>query len=198
MHKFSQVLNRQQFWASIRLWYGLPIPVLLVSCLCREGFNIQVTMSCKKGGFATLWHNKKRDKTAALLSDVCKDVKLEPSSHLTLNGEEQMMRKTTKANDEVLLGICGSSFWVSDQRVFFDVKVFNPNVWRYSKQTLKQCYFLNENERKHHFNTRILEMDQVSFMPLAFTVAGGIGGEVRSFYSWLAMLLLMKNGIRKS
>ena len=41
-----------------------------------------------------------RDKKATLLSDVCKDVELEPSL-LTLIGEEETMRKTAKTNDEV-------------------------------------------------------------------------------------------------
>ena len=54
-------------------------------------------------------HNKVRDITATLLSDVCKDIELEPSL-LTLNAEEQTMRKTAKTNDEVRLDICARSF----------------------------------------------------------------------------------------
>ena len=55
-----------------------------------------------------------------------KGVELEPSL-LTLNGEKQTMRKTAKMNDEVRLDICAGSFWVSGQKTFFDVKVFDPN-----------------------------------------------------------------------
>ena len=108
------------------------------------------------------------------------------------------MSKTAKKNDEVRLDICARSFWVSGHKAFFDVKVFDPNAWRYSKQTLKQCYSINENEKKRHYNTRIMEVDQGSFTPLVFTVAGGIGREVRAFYSRLATLLSLKNGIEKS
>ena len=154
-------------------------------------------MSCKKGGFVTLQHNEVRDITAKLLSDVCKDVELEPSL-LTLNGEQHTMRKTAKTNDEVRLDICARSFWVSGQRAFFDIRVFDSNARRYSKQTLKQCYSMNENEKKRHCNTRIMEVDQGSFTPLFFTVAGGIGGERRAFYSRLATLMSLKNGIEKS
>ena len=92
------------------------------------------------------------------------------------------MSKTAKKNDEVPLDICARSFWVSGQKLFFGVTVFNPNAQRYSKQTLKQCYSINENEKKRHYNTRIMEVDQGSFTPLVFTVAGGIGREVRAFY----------------
>ena len=41
-------------------------------------------------------------------------------------------------------------------------------------------------------------MDQGSFTSLVFTVAWGIGGEGRAFYSRLATLLSLKNGIEKS
>ena len=67
-------------------------------------------MSCKKGGFVTLRHNEVRDIVATLLSDVSKDVKLEPSL-LTLNGDKQTMRKTGKTNNELRLDICARSFW---------------------------------------------------------------------------------------
>ena len=70
LREFNYVLNNQQFWDSIRLQYGWPIPGLSVSCSCGES---------KKGGCVTLRHNKVRDITATLLSDVCKDVELEPS-----------------------------------------------------------------------------------------------------------------------
>ena len=43
-----------------------------------------------------------------------------------------------------------------------------------------------------------MEVDQGSFTPLVFTVAGGIGGEGRAFYSRIATLLSLKNGIKKS
>ena len=78
-----------------------------------------------------------RDITATLLSDVSKDVKLEPSV-LTLNGKEQTMRKTSKLNDEVRFNICARSFWVSGQKVFFDVRFFDPNARMYSKRFLEQ------------------------------------------------------------
>ena len=48
--------------------------------------------------------NEVRDIRAAHLSDICKDVELE-ASLLKLNGEEQMMRKRAKMNDEVRLEI---------------------------------------------------------------------------------------------
>ena len=98
-------------------------------------------------------------------------------------------------NDEIRLDICARSFWESGQKAFFDVRFFDPTAQRCSKQTLKQYYSMNENEKKRHYNTRIMEVDQGSFTPLVFTVAGGIGGEGRAFYSQLATSLLLKNRI---
>ena len=94
MRELNYVLNKQQFSDSIRLRYGWPTLGLPVSCSCGEGIKVQHAMSCKRGGgeFVTLRHNEVRDITAALLSDVCKDVELEPSL-LTLNGKEQTIRK---------------------------------------------------------------------------------------------------------
>ena len=57
---------------------------------------------------------------------------------------------------------------------------------------------MNENEKKRHYNTRIMEVDQGSFTPLVFTVAGEIGGECRTFYSRLATLMSLKNVTEKS
>ena len=43
-----------------------------------------------------------------------------------------------------------------------------------------------------------MEVDQGSFTSLVFTVVGGIGGKGRASYSWLATLLSLKNGVKKS
>ena len=42
---------------------------------------------------------------------------------------------------------------------------------------------MKENEKKSHYNTIIMEVDQSSFTPLVFTAAGGIGDEGRAFNS---------------
>ena len=53
-------------------------------------------------------------------------------------------------------------------------------------------------KRKRHYNTRIMEVDQHSFIPLVFTVAEGIESEGRAFYSRPATLLWLKKVIEKS
>ena len=70
MHEFNYVLNKQQFWDSVRLRYGWPFPGLQASCWCGEGFNVQHTMSCKKGRFVTFQHNEMRDIAATLIKSM--------------------------------------------------------------------------------------------------------------------------------
>ena len=65
--------------------------------------------------------------------------------------------------------------WVNGQEVFFDVRVLDPNARRYSNQTLKQCYSMDEKEKKRHCNARIMDVDQGTFTPLVFTTIGGMG-----------------------
>ena len=75
--------------------------------------------------------------------------------------------------------------------------VFDSKAPRYSKQTLRQCYSFNENEKKRHYSTRKMKVDQGSCTPLVFTVAGGMKDEGRAFYLRLATSLSLKNGIEK-
>ena len=82
----NYTLNKQEFWVAIRLRYNWPIPSLPSRCACGMTFDVQHSMSCKKGGFVTHRHNELRDITAKLLSEVCKDVEVEPLL-TTLTGE---------------------------------------------------------------------------------------------------------------
>ena len=78
IEEFNYSINKQQFLNAVRLRYQLPMPNLPTRCSCGEKFDAQHVMSCKKGGFVTLRHNKLRDSTGALLEEVCHDVAIEP------------------------------------------------------------------------------------------------------------------------
>ena len=58
-------LSKQQFWDSISLRYGWEMSKLPTTCPCGSKFDIQYSMSCKKGCFVTIRHN---DLTAKILS----------------------------------------------------------------------------------------------------------------------------------
>ena len=85
-------------------------------------------MSCKKGGFVSIRHNDLRDPTARIVSEVCKDIDIEPKL-LPLFGEELHGRTTNQSND-ASLDIRAQGFWNRDQQSFFDIRVFDLNACR--------------------------------------------------------------------
>ena len=72
---------------------------LPTSCLCGSKFNIQHSMSYKKGGIICILHNDLRDQTANMMSEVCKDTNIEPKLTL-LSGEELQDRTSNKSKKE--------------------------------------------------------------------------------------------------
>ena len=60
---------------------------------------------------------------------------------------------------------------------FFDVRVFDPNANRYSAQSLQRPYINNEKETKRQYNMRVLQVENVSFTLLVFSINGGTGRE---------------------
>ena len=98
--EFGFELSKQQFWDSIRLRYGWENSNLPTSCPCGSKFDIQHSLSCKKGSFAYIRHNDLRDLTSDIMSEVCKDTESEPK--LTpLSGEElQGERQTIQTRQE--------------------------------------------------------------------------------------------------
>ena len=71
-------LDKQTFWGLIRIRYGYHLTCLPEKCACGAHFDLQHSLSCKKGGFVSLRHNMIRDVTASLLDEVCHDVRVEP------------------------------------------------------------------------------------------------------------------------
>ena len=61
---------------------------LPTSCPCRSKFDIQHSMSCKKGGFTYIRYNDLRDLTANMMSEACKDTEIEPK--LTPSSGEEL------------------------------------------------------------------------------------------------------------
>ena len=66
-------------------------------------------INCKKRGFVSIRHNDLCDLTARVVSEVCKDTKIEPKL-LLLSGEELHGRTTNRSN-EARLDIRARGFW---------------------------------------------------------------------------------------
>ena len=100
-------LTKQLFWDLIRIRYGWTLTRLQAYCECCEKFDLQHALSCKKGGFVSLRHNLVRNITSSLLSEVCKDVQVEPQLQ-PLTGES--FAPSTATGNEVRLDICARGY----------------------------------------------------------------------------------------
>ena len=188
-------LNKQQFWDALRIRYNWNIPNLPSECVCGKKFDLNHALSCKKGGFVSLRHNEVRNITAQMLSEVCKDVKIEPGL-IKLTGEQ--LNVQANKNDESRLDVSALGFWSRGQKVFCDVRVFDHNALRYSRTELKKCFQKNEEEKKKSYNERVLQIENATFTPLVFSANGGMGKECSTFYKRLAEMIADKRNIATS
>ena len=188
-------LNKQQFWDALRIRYDWNLERLPANCVCGEKFDISHALSCKKGGLITLRHNELRDITANLLKEICRDVRTEPSL-IEVNGE--VNGKTANTRPEARLDISALGFWTPDQRVFFDIRVFNLQAQRYRCLELKKCFERNEKEKKRHYNERVLQVENGSFTPLVFATNGAMSRECQAFYKRMAEMVAEKRHINIS
>lgn len=186
-------LNKQQFQDALRIRYNWNLQRLPNECVCGSRFDVSHALSCKKGGFVTLRHNEIRDITAALLDEVCHNVRNEPSL-ITLDGEE-MRHKTANRSDEARLDISATGFWTLGQRAFFDIRVFDLSARRYKGLELSKCFKRNEEEKKRHYNERVNLVEYGTFSPLVFSTNGGMARECHTFYKRLSGMLAEKRGV---
>ena len=183
-------LDKQAFWDLMKIRYGHQLSRLPERCACGAAFDLQHALSCKKGGFVTQRHNSIRDTTARLLTEVCKDVRVEPLLH-PLTGET-LQERTANTSEEARLDISARGFWTSGQKAFFDVRVFNPTASRYGQMSTAKMYEVNEKEKKRSYNERIQSVDQGTFTPLVFNAMGGMSRECALFYKRLGELIADK------
>ena len=135
---------------SLNLRYNCPISRIPP---CGNNFDLNHAFSCKKGGFASSRHNDLRHITVNLLSEVCKDVCVEPQLS-SLSGET-LVPKSANISAEARLDISARGVWTTGQRAFFDVRVFNPFARRYSGLSLSRKRTDQMSQRKSIFTTTL-------------------------------------------
>ena len=106
--------------------------------------------------------------------------------------------RTGNIKDEARVDIAVKGLWISDQRAFFDIRVFNPMARRYGSQEPTKSYEINEHENKRQYNERILVVEHGSFTPLVVTALAGMGREASKFYSRLSKSVSEKREERYS
>ena len=91
--------------------------------------------------------------------------------------------KTSSNSDQDRIDNKARGFSLTSQVALFNVRVFNPTAIRYVKQQLQKSYKVNKKEKKKQYNEHILQVDHGRFAPLVMSIAGGMGGESRKFYT---------------
>ena len=97
-------------------------------------------------------HNNLRNFEASLLSDICKDVKIEPE--LLPIGDNTT--NSSNSADKARLDVSAIGIWSQMERTFLDVRVFHPNSPSYVGSDPQQLYIQHEREKKRMYNDRIL------------------------------------------
>lgn len=188
-HGFS--LHKGAFVDALALRYGWPISKAPTSCECGARFAVDHLLSCPRGGFPSLRHNEIRDFTATLLTEVCSDVKVEPE--LQEITTELMSLRTANTTEGARLDIAANGFWGGrHERVFLDVRVFNPLAPTNRQTSMDKCFSKHEKEKKRAYEQRVREIEHASFVPLVMSATGGLAKEASNFYRRLASLLAEK------
>ena len=132
--------------------YNKYIPDLPSICPCGKPFDPYHAMECKKGGFIHARHDQMRNLEAALLSEVCNDVSIEPPLQ-PVTGE-----------DESRLDVKARGFYRHGQSAFFDIRVAHLNAASYKLLPTHKILSRHENEKKREYNRRVIEIEQAVFL----------------------------------
>ena len=187
-HGFA--LNKQQFIDSVCLRYGWRISNTPSHCQCSKKNDIDHALSCKKGGYVIMRHNRIRDLEAELMREVCTDVKVEP----TLIPLANPNRVNGNTSDNARLDVAGNGVWGPMERTFLDIRVMHPNSPSYVNKDIRQIYKAHEMEKKRTYNERVIEVEKGSFTPIVVSTSGGMGNEAEKFHKRLAQLIADKRG----
>ena len=182
------VLNKQEFRDSLCLRYGWRVPQTSQFCNCGKRNDVNHALTCTKGGYVYMRHNRIRDLEANILKDVCKDVRIEPELMPIGSGGTESSNASLKAR----LDVSAIGIWGPMERTFLDVRVVHPNCPSYVGKKVEKIYEQNEKEKKRVYNQRIIQVEKASFTPLVFTTSGGMAPECTKFHKKVAQLISLK------
>ena len=188
-HGFS--LNKQEFRDSIRLRYNMRLKNLPQKCACEQNFSVDHALCCKKGGFVAQRHDNVKDLLIRCLSKVCRNVESEP--HMIPLDNESFSLRSANISEEARLDIKVGGFWSRGVNAFFDVRVTHVNSQSNQNKSTEKIFESHENEKKRHYNQRVIDVEQGTFTPLVFGTNGGFGKECDLFIKKLAEKMALKS-----
>ena len=181
------VLNKQEFRDSLCLRYGWRIPKTAQYCSCGKLNDVDHALTCPRGGFVIMRHNRVRDLEASILKDVCKDIRIEPELLPIGN-----CTNSDNTAERARLDVSAVGVWSPMERTFVDVRIVHPNSPSYQGKKMEKIYEMHENEKKRKYNQRIIQVEKASFTPLVFSTSGGMALECTKFHKKIAELIALK------
>ena len=145
IEEFGFALHKGAFQDALALRYNWQPQRATSTCGCGTKFSVEHALSCPKGGFPSIRHNKIRDLTANLLTQVCSDVGIEPDLQ-PMTGEI-LSNATSNVQDGARLDIAANGFWGARLEIF-DVRVFNQHAPSHRQSSLAACYRKQELLKK--------------------------------------------------
>ena len=186
-------LNKECFRDALCMRYGWRIPNMAAVCVCGSKNTMNHALICPRGGFVIKRHNEIRDLEAEMLDEVCTSVQKEPMLQ-PLTGEAVRGNQAEGAR----LDVSAVGFWRPSERMFADVRVFDPNCTTYKDTDPVKVYERHEREKKTEYLDRVINVERGSLTPLIFSTTGGWGKEASKFHKQLANLLAEKRNERYS
>ena len=140
--------------------------------------------------YDSLRHNRIRDLEAALMREVCHDVKIEPAL-IPLENESNRQDNGNKT-EGARLDVSGIGVWGPFERTFLDIRVMHPNSPSYVNKPIEQLYTDHENQKKNEYLERVLQIEKGSFTPIVLSTYGGFAPEAERHHRRIATLISEK------
>ena len=188
IQSLGYTLNKQEFRDSVCLRYGWNIPNTPSFCQCGSENNIDHALSCKKGGYVSMRHNRVRDLEATLMKEVCHNVQVEPEL-LPIDND---VPRPGNSKQKARLDVAGVGVWGAYEKTFLDIRIMHPNAPTYANKPIEEVYVLHEKEKKRHYNERVLQIEKGSFTPIVGSTFGGMGEEANRHHKRIAFLIAEK------
>ena len=196
IHSSGFALHKSVFRDALCLRYGWPCKDLPSQCKCGNQLSVDHLLSCPMGGYPSLRHNEIRDITASFLTEVCRNVSIEPGLQ-ELSGE-LLTHRSANTTPNARLDVAADGVWGSRfERFFFDVECSIPLLPPIVMDLL-QTHIRNMKQTRRLYEERVRHVEQATFILLILSTTGGMGKPARSFYRRLATLLSEKNNISYS
>jgi len=193
LQKYGYALNKEEFRDSVCLRYTWWIPNTPIICGCGKESDLDHLLTCQLGGYVIMRHNHIRDTEAKFLKEAgCKDVVTEPTLQ-KVNPGDCLNPKTITA-DQARLDVSARGLWTPLDKTFLDIRVSHPNCLSNRTKTLEEIHQDNEDEKKDHYNERVLNVEKATLTVAAFLTSGGMSKECLRLNNRIAELIAIRRG----